>query len=510
MHEAQSVADNGPPRKRWPRWLKITLILFAVPLALTAWLLVERHRAKSALAKYEQHLIAQGEKLTFAGLVPPLPEGENASPEFLRLCKSLPEVATLTFNFPVAMKLIAPGRASVISKQSGWSSGKLTFEWAEAREDLDENAGTLTGLREVLRSPVLRSTLTYRGHSTLLPHLAPSKRVAQWLSASALYNLHISHVKAAIDDIEAIVMILRLSADEPFLISQLVRIAVANIALNACWAVLQADNVSDEQLQRLQNVFRDLDLVTQMPQAFRGERLMSRDAINRLRAGDFTLKDFAPGLGAADDEVPVFADQNLPFNNEVRTVIRALIIFSLWRPVLSYHDERYMLEEVQSIIAAIDQANAQRSTSDYLTQNAIRSRPGTPSSSWATELLIRRIANGPVRAFRCETQREMTIAAIGLKRYHLRHGKFPQTLDELVPDFLLTHPIDWMDGQKLRYRLDGDSFVLWSVGDNGKDDGATPDQTEPYNFLNGPDIVWPQPASAAEVDAYNAIIRSKR
>jgi hypothetical protein len=79
------------------------------------------------------------------------------------------------------------------------------------------------------------------------------------------------------------------------------------------------------------------------------------------------------------------------------------------------------------------------------------------------------------KAARIETARNVVITAIALKRYELRHHQLPATLDELTPDLLKTVPIDCMDGEPLRYRSTGnDRFVLYSVGEDGKDDGGDP------------------------------------
>src|SRR5437879_4400286 len=110
------------------------------------------------------------------------------------------------------------------------------------------------------------------------------------------------------------------------------------------------------------------------------------------------------------------------------------------------------------------------------------------------------------RALVCETLRELTVAAVALKRYELRHGKPAPSLAALVPELLPALPRDYMDGQPLRYRLNPDgSFLLYSVGQDGRDDGgdATPTSgagTKP-NLQNGRDIVWPAPASAEEIAA---------
>jgi hypothetical protein len=487
----------------------VLVLLFA------CWLLFERHRAKSALAQYEKELLARGEKLTFVELIPPFPEGENAAAEFVRLAKSLQAGPTLTLNAPPSMKLVAPGKALVIVKHGSWegSGTRKTFTWDDASADLKKNADPLAQLRQIVRSPILRSTLNYRGHSTLLPHLASSKSAAQWLSVSSLHNLHSGNVTAAIDDIESILMINRLSADEPILISQLVRIAIGAIAVQNCWAVLQADNISEEELARLQRIVGDIDLVTPMMAAFRGERVMARDTIQMLRgATDAEFEKFIETNSAmSEDDEETSAISNVPYNEEIRSVIRAAIIVPMWRFVWSYEDERHLLEEVQALISATEEGKAHRSASPVsTTAKRINDRRGQSWNRLATDLFIGATAKAPLRAFRFETHRALTATAIALKRCHLRHGKYPANLDQLVPEFLAAHPIDWMDGQKLRYRLEGNSFVLWSVGDNGTDEGGTPAQSGSYLLYNGPDIVWPQPASEAEVEAYKAKAQPRR
>ena len=108
------------------------------------------------------------------------------------------------------------------------------------------------------------------------------------------------------------------------------------------------------------------------------------------------------------------------------------------------------------------------------------------------------------RAARIETQRELVATAIALKRFHLRHGRLPTDLKSMVPEFLPQTPRDFMDGRELRYRLKADgSFLLYSVNEDGKDDGG--DATLPKdtqgrpNMINGRDMVWPMPATEADI-----------
>ncbi|MBI3880114.1 MAG: hypothetical protein HY301_08610 [Verrucomicrobia bacterium] len=95
----------------------------------------------------------------------------------------------------------------------------------------------------------------------------------------------------------------------------------------------------------------------------------------------------------------------------------------------------------------------------------------------------------------------MTLAAIALRRHELRHGKLPDELDALVPEFLPTLPHDCFSDRPLRYRLNADgTFTLYSVGEDGKDDGGDARPKTPpkagasWQLWDGADAVWPRAA----------------
>ena len=110
------------------------------------------------------------------------------------------------------------------------------------------------------------------------------------------------------------------------------------------------------------------------------------------------------------------------------------------------------------------------------------------------------------RAMVLETAKNMTIAAIAIKRYELQHQQLPPTLENLTPAFLKTTPLDYMNGQALHYRKNQDgTFLLYSVGLNGVDDGGKPSSHkwwELYWVANDFDSVWPQPATADKIQNY--------
>ena len=115
------------------------------------------------------------------------------------------------------------------------------------------------------------------------------------------------------------------------------------------------------------------------------------------------------------------------------------------------------------------------------------------------------------RTMAAEVSRRMIVTAIALKRFQLKHGKLPEKLSELVPEFLPAAPTDPVDGNPLRYRLVSDgTFLLYSVGENGTDEGGDPTPLRPtssfipsnWYWQRGCDWIWPQAATPAEVQYF--------
>jgi hypothetical protein len=122
------------------------------------------------------------------------------------------------------------------------------------------------------------------------------------------------------------------------------------------------------------------------------------------------------------------------------------------------------------------------------------------------------------KVMRVEAAKQIIVTAIALKRYQLKHGNYPADLNSLVPEFVSTVPIDPVDGQPLRYRPNADgTFLLYSVGENGVDDGGNPSlenfvESSSFNWqnLHALDWVWPQPATEEEIQAYYRKLSSQK
>ena len=62
---------------------------------------------------------------------------------------------------------------------------------------------------------------------------------------------------------------------------------------------------------------------------------------------------------------------------------------------------------------------------------------------------------------------------LALRAHQLERGAPPPNLQALVPAYLKAVPADpFGAGEPLRYRTDGASYTLWSIGSDGVDDGG--------------------------------------
>lgn len=84
------------------------------------------------------------------------------------------------------------------------------------------------------------------------------------------------------------------------------------------------------------------------------------------------------------------------------------------------------------------------------------------------------------------------LAILALESYKHDHGHYPDTLDELLPDYLPREPIDYADRKPLRYRRTDDRYVLYSIGADGRDDGGdtTIDVRWRYLAWDAKDVVF--------------------
>jgi hypothetical protein len=103
--------------------------------------------------------------------------------------------------------------------------------------------------------------------------------------------------------------------------------------------------------------------------------------------------------------------------------------------------------------------------------------PNTWSANIGKNIMLDLQGSGHFRlnqiSWRMKTQRRGLLIVIALSRYKKENGKYPISLKELVEKgYLESMPIDPFSGRPLVYKKTEDDFILYSVGEDFKDDGG--------------------------------------
>jgi len=325
-------------------------------------------------------------------------------------------------------------------------------------------------------------------------------------------------------NVRTILAMVKGSEEERLVISQLVRMSIAQIAFAANWAALQATNATDAQLADLQRDWAELEFLRAAENALAMERAMNEAALDQMRSSSayFRQMTTAYGLGGAS---PTLGSSN-SFSQVSHSLLRGTAETGrefIWRFVWSYPDELTFLKGEQFLLEAARLARTNGFFRDALRQANIRvaelrieplndenshvidSYDGSLRSLFSQSVLS--MNRYLIRIMQVEAARQMAVTAIALKRCQLRHGSHPADLAALVPEFLPAVPRDPVDGQPLRYRRSGEqSFSLYSIGADGEDNGGDANTAEAGSkslaWQNGRDWIWPQPATEEEIRAY--------
>lgn len=78
-----------------------------------------------------------------------------------------------------------------------------------------------------------------------------------------------------------------------------------------------------------------------------------------------------------------------------------------------------------------------------------------------------------IRFARLQALIDQGVVVCALERHRLEKGQYPDRLEALLPTYLQTLPHDLVTGGPLHYARTGDTFTLYQVGWDGKDDGGT-------------------------------------
>lgn len=479
-------------------------------------LVFEHVRGSIILAHYLRDLRARGEKMTVTEIKPARPEGENGAPEVLAVARKLQSGSVLPNSYPPRMRLTPAGHAIVGFREEEWVDGKVTNHWEQLAVDLQANEATLATIRSAMAQPVLDCDFDPSlGPLARFPHLSISKTLTQWFASSIQLSLHEGKPREAVPDLVTETDLPRMLARDGIVISELVRIAIASIARADAWEVLQADGWTDDDLARIQRVWERQEFLNAMVRALEGERVFAQSTYEMMRKSNQQTADVLFGLQLIGmEDTPKWEQKlnDLPGGDTVTRFLRNEVYSPLWRFAWLDQDLAHYLKYLQEMINLGREASQEKSLKameprmDELMLR-FQNRGFYDKLRFPSEMSVSSLSRVLYRVMRVETERSLVLGAIALKRYILRYGKPPSSLSALVPEFLSSVPVDYMDGQPVKYRAQPDGgFLLYSVGEDGKDDGGdaslAPGKISPGVTWNRKDVVWPAPATAEEVEVY--------
>lgn len=511
------------------RWKILIGIALAFVLLTGIELATIGNDPKKEVEAYKKSLIAKGERLDISELLPPpVPPEQNGADTVNEALNLLPPEDYKDSSSIPAMQLIAPGKAIVCFEQPDVRGLYFTNSWANELDVVADERPITELLRQAAAYPAIDFHLDYgNGPFADTPYIRPLVYSGHMLATEAVYDLHQGDVASAVTNISAMLALVNGLQDERLLIFQEVRIYMTWITANANWELLQSTNLNDSQLALLQSCWERLEFIRATENAFLMERARSESEFMKMQTSDEYFNK------EANSAQPSYVDWSDGLHDGLDGLMeqaKFACAKSMFHASWIYSDELRMLEDDQNILETIRTAETNRffnpAYRDMLKQLGARAmhKPNdwfarsddfgfhdTFADAFHAMFELNGGERNPVSlTMGSEATRRMVITAIALKRYQLKHGNYPKSLSDLTPEFISNIPQDPVDGKPLRYRFKADgNFLLYSIGENGKDDGGDGSSKRnrkyyTYHFAEPEllDWVWPQPATATEIQYF--------
>ena len=337
----------------------------------------------------------------------------------------------------------------------------------------------LDQITEAARRPRAQHDLRYAdGPNALLPHLAIHKSMAGKLRTRSAARVAAGDTAGAAEDIDTILRLAELTGEDPVLIGYLVRVAIQSSAFSAFWDGTLQHAWSDAQLAAFQQRFEGLKQRDSLVKAFRGERLFGKTCFELMREG--RLDPDTLGAMESDESGNSFGWGLVP---------RAWLL----------QNQAYHSKVLDQVVGALQRCDPERGIASkgsiWETERVEQTVFNTAGRRFhpyriLTHLLLPGLAKVHAKADRSLTTSRLAITVAGLERHRLATGRYPKSLDDLVPRWVPAVPLDPMDGQPLRYRLNADAtFTVYGIGPNHADDNGV------FESQQGQDLDWVWPPS---------------
>lgn len=441
MLDTELIATSARPRRRL--WLWSALIAGAGFLIAGSWLGYEWYQDRDL-----QSAIVEADRLDPGWRLADLeaaraevPDEENAALQVLAAKKLLPAG---WFPRPVAGILSLEDELTSLSPEI-----PLSREQAQRlRGELTKAAPALAAARPLADMSRGRYILKWSPDavSMRMDHLQEARELAQLLRLSAIEEAHEGDMDAAIASCRAILSTGRSIGDEPFAISQLVRLSCLRFTIRSLERTLAQGQSSERGLASLQ---RWLEGETKWPmlQVFaRAERANIHQILETFEAEQVDRASF--GMRSRTGSYKI---DNLLDRGKARAIHAAYLRFLNECVEISKLPPEEQVERFQQLNMK-EPENVPELLAGLTRDSGFR--------------IMARGFHYSLAFMRCG------IAAVAVERFRLAHGHWPDRLEDLVPAYLSKLPIDPFDGQPLRFRRLKDGVIIYTIGEEQTDDGG--------------------------------------
>ena len=356
-------------------------------------------------------------------------------------------------------KLVSGQAASVVRHAQHPEPGRGAHAaiLQRAQAIFEANRPALALLQPASRMPRCRFDVAWEpafaGRPQTMEHLKDLRTCARLLNAEAVFLAQIGQPDAALETCGTVFALGNALAEEPSLISQLVRYALVALACKGLDCVLEAGQPSAAACARLSRTIGAIDLLKGYQAALAGERV----------AGLATFRLFFQGPR------PPPGWQGSPPQRPAKAPPRLLVAFVsriLFPPdALSYL--RLMKEALQSAPVSYRE----------LRESKRLPSPGRPSRFWPqliTYSTMQTFSRVPAGRDRAAAYLGLARAALALKQYQAEHGDYPGSLSALEQTTGSPLPLDPFSGKQFGYRREGSGFFVYSWGPDLRDDNGVP------------------------------------
>jgi hypothetical protein len=325
--------------------------------------------------------------------------------------------------------------------------------------NLEECNDVLEEIRESSKRKYSRFSIRYDDENPpgiLLPHLAVLKHICQVLQLRATAELALGKTNEAFEDVNVMLRIVDAPRVEPIIISQLVRLPMLYMALEVI-----ADGFgqwSEPQLKTLEEQLQRFDICTDMKGALRGEEIFFGGGVIDLLRRDPGKFDALTG----DSKFPGAIWSAVPSG-----------WFDLERVNYTRFFEEYLISSIDASNRRIN-PSACKQVEQQMTTVLGRShaRLFLQHRAFCSFMVPGTLGVARKTAFG-QTAAETAAISCAIQQFKLAKGRLPESLEQLVPEYIEKLPHDIITGQSLRYKRTEDGrYKIYSVGWNEKDDGG--------------------------------------